>query len=157
MRIVVFCIGLAKPLNACPLLQWQDEFRTAGEFLVVVGSVMRADREWDLCHRGILHMWPIDGVIFIPLDILQSLEHQAPVDAILQKPTDFLVALAPQGYGFATDLVKVCCHFLCKLKTFTCLLSLQTMLHRHTTSDAWSEGCAAVILYSTLFEMFKDT
>jgi len=77
-----------------------------GGQLVVVGAVMRGDRERDLCARGLLHMRPVDGVAYVPLDAALPLAEQAAVDVILQKATDSLVPSPAGGYEFSQDLVQ---------------------------------------------------
>lgn len=60
--------------------------------LTVVGTLMKPTREAELCKQGLLHMAPIDDVMYVPLDVYAPLVRQAAVNVILVKATDWLEA-----------------------------------------------------------------
>jgi hypothetical protein len=82
---------------------------------LVVGYVMKAAREQALASQGLLHLLPVEGVCFMPLNV-DSIHHgsqyeqqhvpaaawqQGHIDLLLHKGSDELVVLPPSDGGGA--------------------------------------------------------
>lgn len=58
-----------------------------------VGYAMKASRQAALIEQGMLPLLPVDGVCFVPVDLLAvGIEAQPRIDLLLHKATDFLVS-----------------------------------------------------------------
>lgn len=86
-----------------------SEARSADSRVVVVGTIMKAEREADMCQRGLLHMDVQQGVLYVPVDIKTPLERQSALDVLLVKATDSLTVNDRSGsIEFSKDLHLIC-------------------------------------------------
>lgn len=61
--------------------------------------MMKHSREEDLCRRGLLHLHPVEGVVYFPLRPGTPTQLQPPHEVLLVKATDYLDRLEdPEGH-----------------------------------------------------------
>ena len=69
---------------------------------------MKPSRQADLCSRGVLHLWPQDELMYVPLVAVAKCASELQVDALLVKVTDFSSMTPPLVELMFTSSLNKC-------------------------------------------------